>query len=246
MTPLTVICWFWKGWRDMYGPEHVNTLRTMLEAHLRIPHRLVCVTDQPTRDIKCETFPLWDWPNVRTEPRAPNCYRRLKLFSPNAAGAFGERMLSIDLDCVLFDDITPLITHHDFRIVQGYTAPYNGSMWLLRAGTRPQVYTDFDPAASPAEAAARKNANGTPFLGSDQAWIGHKLPGEAVWTRADGVQLFHELRLPKFSYNGVLPSGPAGNPRIMFFPGLMKPWHPAMKRDFPHIYAEYMLYHRGH
>jgi len=198
---------------------------------LHVPYRLLCVTDRP-KGITCETVPLWTWPDVPTQPSAPNCYRRLKLFAPDAAKLFGPRILSIDLDCVIFNDISALITRHPFRIVKGYTAPYNGSMWLLSAGARPQVYQDFDPKRSPREARMRKD--GREWLGSDQAWIAHKLPGEATWGADDGVHLFHELFL-----RGM--QTPA-DPRIIFFPGLTKPWSERMKRDYPHIHKAYMEY----
>ena len=32
-------------WGDKYGPEYVNNLYAMVERHLTVPHRFVCLTD---------------------------------------------------------------------------------------------------------------------------------------------------------------------------------------------------------
>lgn len=216
---LTVICWKWAGWRNVYRAEHVNVLQRMLATHLRMPHRLVCVTDDPA-GIECETVPLWSEPNVQRA--GPNCYRRLRLFSQDAAQTFGERVLSIDLDCVILDDITPLITDEDFRIVRGRSARYNGSMWLHLCGTRTFLWDEFDAKTSP-KAASR-------YVGSDQAWISHRCGEEAAWDKADGV--YHYTLLDK---RAPLPS----NARIVFFAGAMKPWSYALKREQRPLWEEY-------
>jgi hypothetical protein len=230
---LTVVCWKWAGWRAIYTAEHVNVLELMLKTHLRIPHRLVCVTDDPT-DVRCETMPIWDYPQVEVDKNKPNCFRRLRLFSDEARDMFGPRVLSIDLDCSILGDITPLITKHDFRIVQGRAAPYNGSMWLLRTGSRPQAWHDFDAEAFRDAVAGTKNVVGRPFYGSDQAWLSSKLPGEATWSDADGVYQYRDLalRAPEFPNDA----------RIVFFAGTRKPWDYSLKRHMPIIYQTYRKY----
>jgi len=219
---LTVVCFLWKGWRPLYDFSRVNILKNMLETHLKIPHRLICVTDTP-ENIECETMPLWDEPFVRTQEGAPNCYRRLALFKRDAGLTFGERILSIDLDCVMFDDITPLITDHDFRIVEGYNTPYNGSMFMIKSGAHPEIFESFDPKKSPIAAKSQG------FLGSDQAWFSYRLPRAKTWNHNDGVQLFLELRLK------IRPM----QSKIMFFPGLIKPWDERMMKEYPVIFNQY-------
>lgn len=226
---ITVCCFLWKGWRPLYGPEHVNALARMLINHLHLPHRLVCFTDMP-EGVACETRPLPDRPVVQTVGRKPNCYRRLWLFSREAM-TLGERVLSIGLDCVILRDLDPLFTDHDFRIVQGFTAPYNGDMWWLRTGSRTVAFDKFS-ARGVQTAAAKTMPNGRRFEGSDQAWLGHILPNEAVWTPADGVRLFHDLRVFKQQLSGA--------ERIVFFPGLKKPWHPEVARYAPTLHKAYL------
>src|SRR5690606_24538322 len=110
---------------------------------------------------------------------------RLAMFAPDAAATFGERIICMDLDCVIAQPLDALFSVDDeFRICRGTTAgrPYNGSMFTLRAGSRPQVYTEFT--------AERAAAAGRAFLGSDQAWISHILPNEKTWADAHGVHFW--------------------------------------------------------
>lgn len=233
MSDLTVVCWKWKStaWRpDGYGAKHVNALERMLKAYLHIPYRLVCVTDDP-KGVNCETYPLWDEPAVNVRDSEPNCYKRLKLFDPAMKDVFGEWVLSIDLDVLILDDISGLITFEDeFKIKEGKFCPYNGSMWLLKMGSRPEVWNDFDPENSPKVVRKNKMPNGRQWIGSDQAWISHRLPGEAVWTEEDGVAQFMR-GLPE---NGVKP-----NTKIIFFPGKTNPWGGDMPMLNDRLFKEY-------
>lgn len=229
---LTVVCWLWQGWRPLYNADHVNALQRMLADNLSLPHQLVCVTDNP-RGIKCPVVPLWDHPVANVKPLWPNCYLRLRMFSEEAQHIFGDRVLSIDLDCVMLQDITPLITDHDFRIVKGIHALYNGSMWLHRTGTRRHLWETFNPDESPGLAYNTYLPNGRRYLGSDQAWISYASPGEAVWSTEDGVHLCHG----SFK-NDVTPR----NARLIFFPGHRKPWDDYIKEKYPQIAEAYSKY----
>jgi hypothetical protein len=93
------------------------------------------------------------------------------------------------------------------------TTPYNGSMWMLRAGSRVKVWKTFDPQRSPRLGLAKR------YFGSDQAWIATCLgPNEKRWTRADGVYSYRNEIAPK---GGALPA----DARIVFFHGRHDPWH---------------------
>jgi hypothetical protein len=230
---LTVVCWKWDGWRAGYTAEQVNVLERMLKEHLHLDHRLVCVTDDPT-GVRCETMEIWNYPVVETLQGRPNCFRRLRLFSDEAGDMFGPRVLSIDLDCAIMGDITPLITDHDFRILQGEVAPYNGSMWLLRTGARPRAWDEFDPDTFHQAIAKTRTARHRPYYGSDQAWLSYVLPGEATWSEADGVYQYRNLALR----SADVPN----DARIVFFAGSRKPWDHALKRQMPIIYKTYRKY----
>ena len=113
--------------------------------------------------------------------------------------------------------MTPLWLREEAFVIWGETDPrsfYNGSMFLLTAGARPQVFETFDPWRSP-RAAKRAGK-----FGSDQGHISHVLgAGEATWTRADGV----------YSFRVHLRDGAAALPdtaRIVMFHGRTDPWSP--------------------
>lgn len=182
---ITFICWLWDGWRPIYGPQHVNALARMLKDYGPKDYRLICVTDMPKGITECMTYPLWDSPVADRKVR--NCFARLKLFNERHASRFGRRLVSIDLDVVIMNDIAPLFENlPDFKAVKGFSSLYNGSMWTLRPGVYPEVWDDFDPVASPAEIAARRES-GERIFGSDQAWMSIKIPDGELWTEEDGV-----------------------------------------------------------
>lgn len=219
---LTVACWRWQspvGYRSVFGPETVYALKAMVERHLHIPFRFMCLTDQPELLPGIEAVRLWDDCAAIPSPSGrhnPSCYRRLKAFAPDAHKVFGERLLSLDLDTVIVNDITPLVDRPDDFVIWGEsdftTQWYNGSAWLLRTGTRAKVWTEFDPETSP-EKAQRAGARG-----SDQGWISHVLgKGEATWGRKDGVYSFRKHIAPN---DYKLPA----DARLVAFHGRWDPW----------------------
>lgn len=234
---LSVVCWRWKpfnGYRSTYGPETVNTLRRMVARHYPEPHRFICVTDDPAGlDAGIEVVPLWNDHAELPHPsshRHPSCYRRLKAFAPEIEEKFGKRFVSLDLDCVIVDDLRPLWNRkEEFIGWGGTTSPasaLNGSMFLLKAGARAKVWKDFNPIYSPGLA---KSAG---FYGSDQAWMSYCLNGkEARWTTEDGVYSYRMHVAPK---KGRLPD----NARVVFFNGKIDPWSEG-PRDLPWIKEHY-------
>lgn len=231
---LDVICWKWEpvsGYRSQFGAAQVNTLRAMVARHYAGPHRFSCITDNPDGiDPRVRVLPLWnDHAEVRSPHggRNPSCYRRLRMFAPDAGRLIGDRMLSLDLDTVITGDVTPLWDRpDDFVIWEGNSGknPYNGSMILLRAGSRTCVWDDFDPRTSP------KRGIHIGYVGSDQAWIAYRLgPNEARWRRQDGVYSWR-VHIQQAT-RGKLPK----DARIVFFHGQHDPWHPWTQRLSPWI-----------
>lgn len=187
----------------------------MVRRNLSMPHRIACVTDTPQGiDPGIDIIqPPGDFHDISPNwgPRKPNCYRRLSMFRRDAAKIFGERFVCMDLDCVIGGPLDPLFNRKEDLVLFKGTSPdrpYNGSMMLIKAGCRPKVYEDFN-----AEGA---RASGAAFVGSDQAWLAHKLGrGERVWSERDGVFWYGSL------YRTL---AKAVKPRILFFPGKIKPW----------------------
>jgi hypothetical protein len=217
---LTVVCWKWQqpGGRAKFSSEHVNVLRNMVERNYRNEHQVVCFTDDDRgidRRVRC--FPVSNsHGNLQNPlgPEYPSCYRRLVAFSPGFEQYVGERFISLDLDCVIVDDVTTLWDRpEDIVFWQSpIRAPdYNGSMWMVRTGSREELYTEFDPKTVP-ELTHKANK-----IGSDQGWFSYRCPGEAVWTQDDGVWSWKpQLRNRRW----ILPPGA----RIVFFPGAEQPW----------------------
>lgn len=234
MDRLTVCTWKWKpkpGYRSTFDASAVNTLRAMVARHYRQPHEFVCLTDDPSGiDPEIRTVPIWDDFADLPGPHGVNCYRRLRAFSAEAAELIGPRFVSLDLDVVLVGDVAPLWDRPEDFVIWGDVArdtPYNGSMWLLRAGTRRQVWETFDPERSPAQTRALG------YVGSDQAWIGACLgPGETRWTTRDGV---YSWRVHLRRGRDVLPAGA----RIVMFHGADDPWMPHVRQRQPWVARHY-------
>ncbi len=235
---LSVVTWKWKpreGYRSTFGPDTVNVLKRMIDRHYSDPHRFICVTDDADGiDPSVEILPLWnDFADVPSPHggKNPSCYRRLRMFHPEIGKHFGERFVSLDLDAVITGDMRPIWNRPEDFVAWGDTNPrpgshYNGSMILLRAGARPQVWERFDPVTSPRESLRAR------CWGSDQGWISFVLgQGEAKWSRRDGVYSFRN-DLQK------CPSLPA-NAKIVLFHGNVDPWQPAAQARHSWIQEHY-------
>lgn len=214
MSKLRVMTWLWQqpNGRTKYEDHHVRIWSAMVRRHITIPHDIAVVTDVPGDYGDVEVIkPPMDFVDVRIPTwgeHMPQCLRRIAMFRPDAAEVFGaERFVSMDLDCVISGSLDPLFDRNEDAVFyRGTTAarPYNGSMTMLTAGARPQVYTDFTP--------EKAIEAGNKYLGSDQAWVSHILgEGEAVWDATDGVHAWRSSRN-------------VGDPRITFFLSKEKPW----------------------
>jgi len=212
-------------YRSTFTAEHVNTMLSGLGRQYHKPFRLTCITDDATGiSSEVRIIPLWnDWAHIPSPhgPSYPSCYRRLKLFSPDAADFIGPYFACLDLDMVFTGDITPLFEPDaDFKIWgdTNRATPYNGSLWKMRAGARRRVWDEFDPIEAP----ARSRRMG--YIGSDQGWISACLgPNEARWTQRDGIYSF---RVHVHRYGCRLPA----NARIVIFHGAIDPWSPLAQR----------------
>lgn len=232
---LTICCFKWHvpHYRSHFGPQTVNVLRAMVRRHYRDPYEFVCVTDDPVGiDPDIRIVPLWsDFATVRSPygTHQPSCYRRLKLFSLEAKTLIGERFVCLDLDTVIVDDMRPVWNRSEDFVIWNEIDPrsyYNGSMFLLTAGAREQVWTKFDPKTSPQRA---KDAG---RFGSDQGWISYILgPDEAKWTVTDGV---YSYRAHIQRGDGQLPA----NARITMWHGSLDPWS-AYAQNIPWVRQHY-------
>jgi len=225
----SVVTWKWepmRRYRATFTAEHVNTLAAMVRRSYPRKVNVICVTDQADGiDRSVEVIPDFrDFVEVPSPHggKNPSCYRRLRMFHPEIASVFGKRFVSIDLDMVLIGDVSSVWDRPEDFVAFGDTNPqpgshYNGSMMLLTAGSRPQVWNTFDPQTSPEQ--SRRAGS----WGSDQGFISYTLGGgEAKWGKKDGV----------YSYRNHLASDPytlPDNAKVVSFHGALNPWSPEVQ-----------------
>lgn len=226
---LQIVLWKWRGHDPdrQYEPDHVNIMCNMLRRNLQhYPHRIVCVTDEPGGILECETAPLWlDHNNLAngSGKHLPSCYRRLKLYDRETQKDLGidkgDRILSLDLDALICADIRELVQTEGLYVgweLAGLAHPrvFNGSFQMFDAGTLQDIWSEFDPHTSIAEAGRQG------FRGSDQAWLSMRLINRAgtvglKWPDVSSYPLHNKIQ-------GIL----RRDNRIIFFHGKEKPWSP--------------------
>lgn len=186
-------------WGNKYGPEYLANLVGMFRRRLSIQHRFLVITDDPALPIPAGAerlegldrgAPFWDW---------PECYRRLFLQSAEATAILADtgvdRVLQVDLDTLVLDDLDPLIKPMIDTPAAIWRAPsigrygytLNPSLFLFRPGYLAPVYKAFAQRAMQM-IEARKAAG---WIGSDQGILSHALAGGGypfrTWDEADGV-----------------------------------------------------------
>jgi len=171
-------CFKWRGPDPdrVFLPLHVNTLYRMLAANYRKPFRFVCITDDTSGLIpEVETLPLPDMAEIPAPngDRYPSCYRRLWLWSEEAAQVLPGQVVCIDIDVVIAGDVTEFFDRDEDCVMWGdadhKSLKYSGGLWMIRTGTRTHVWDNFDPIESP------KATKAAGLLGSDQAWLSYCL-----------------------------------------------------------------------
>jgi hypothetical protein len=191
----------------------VRKLRFGLHSHLKQPHRLLCMTDHRRLMAADVEFRKLADPELTKQP---GCFVRLRMFDPDWQQQHGidERAVCIDLDVVITGALDPLFDRPEpFVILQGANSinpcPFNGSLWMLRAGTHPELWRDFTP----------ERAAAAPFFRfpDDQGWFWHKAPAAAGWRAGtNGVYAFQK---PGWPPGTALPR----DARIVVFPGHRSP-----------------------
>jgi hypothetical protein len=206
---LSICTWLWG---NKYNTEDVRKLRDGLKRHLRQQYRFLLFSDCPVVLEGVHNQPILDMDLLDR-----GCFCRLRRSDPEwqKANHLDERIVNIDLDVVITGPLDPLFDRPEpFVILHGANAanpcPYNGSLSMLRAGYRPDVWSDFSVEA----------AKGVPFYSfpDDQGWLHHKLPNAAAWNAGSqsGVYAFKK---PGWPQGNALPA----DARMVVFPGWRSP-----------------------
>lgn len=274
---LDIVTWRWKpmvkGYRSDFSPAaRVNTMLAMVDRNYRAPYRFTCVTDDPKGiDPAVRILPLpEEFRHLRSPHGAhqPHCYMRVSAWGPWGEDNFGERFVSLDLDAVIARDMRPVWDREEECVMWADALspnPYNGSMWLLKNGSRADIYWTLNAYVKDGhDPGERTKADG--LFGSDQAWYARWLRGDraATWNRSHGVYswrvhmapaAFGGVRLaptqeailrmrrggeppgPISKYDGTLPP----EARVVFFHGIYDPWNPQLLQRFPWIKDNYKI-----
>jgi hypothetical protein len=188
-------------WGQKYGPHYAERLRNGVERFLPGARFLVA---KPQREDEYLT-------------RIPGCFARMRVFDPvwqaKNGIAEGDTIVNLDLDLVITRCLVGLFDRAEpFSILQGVNAAnpcrYNGSVWTLRAGYRPDVWSEFTIEKAEAITVAD--------FPDDQRWFEYMIPDAGAFGPADGV------------YGFCKPGWPAGpdlpkNARIVAFFGWRDP-----------------------
>lgn len=174
----------------------------MFERHLHLRHTFSCITRNAEGiddRVRIVTPPSPLQGDIR-------CRRRMWQFAAERAADLGPRILVVDLDIVIVDDVTPLVDRPEpivgWRV--GYAGVYSGSFLLFDAGALDGAWRAYkaDPVGYPVSTGE--------MYGSDQAMLNHWLKGRRIaqWTESDGLITWFGKGYERLQHHGMGPSRP--------------------------------------
>jgi hypothetical protein len=190
------------SWGTKYGPDYVAKLASAVKRNLKQPHRFAVFFPQEEDEYLTEI---------------KGCFARLRTFDPEWQAANGiepgDKIVCMDLDLIVTGPLDELLDREEpFTILQGVNSanpcPFNGSLWMLEAGYRPDVWHEFSP----------ELAEKVPYyeFPDDQAWLADMIPDAGKFGPEDGVYAFQKKGWPK---GELLPR----NAKVVCFPGWRDP-----------------------
>ena len=228
MSELTVACCLWfdpaRPRSYQFTRDDVLIWDRMIARNLSVPHRRLCITHRP--DLVADfivTAPL------DPEKHVPGlCTVKLQAHKPGGIAKNGDRILLMDVDCIVTGDLNPLVQRSEPAVwwknpnykKGGRRGFIQGSMQLFTVGATEFLWRDFDPSTAPAWINRR-------FGGGEQAWISERMNKAYPeigwewdvphWTEADGV--YGAGRLVEGMMGAGVQSQLPENARIVFTPG---------------------------
>lgn len=196
---LTICTW---RWGSKFPGHYVERLKAGIARHLKQEYRFAVFS--PLAEDEYLT-------------KIPGCLCRLRMFDPawQERHKIEGRLVCIDLDVVITGPLDDIFDRPEsFVILHGGNSsnpcPYNGSLMMIRAGTRPDVWRDF----------SLKRTREMPHFEfpDDQAVYAYKIPDAAGWKVGweSGIYCFQKPGWPK---GDALPK----DARIVAFPGWRDP-----------------------
>lgn len=212
-----VVTFLYQGWNSShYDVEKVNVLRRMVSRNLRRPHKFAVFVDRPYEGFDDEIIVL----KMSTHwLEFGRCFPRLQMFNDETLKRYADRVLMLDLDCVIVGGLDFLFTKHreekivfwrDVLNTQGQISfCYNGGLVVFDPRSNENLAENF-----PGEKAIAKSG----FNGSDQAYYRYELgPDMPVVDHLDGILSY------KFDRVRSMINKP-DDARIIMFHGNPKPW----------------------
>lgn len=208
---INIVTWLWG---TKYISADVEKLKNAVSRNLDQRYNFILSSDRPMHLENSKWIEIQD----KELTKLKGCFARLRMFDPEwqkSIGAKkGEKIVCIDLDVVTTGKLDPFFNRDEsFVIVQGANAanpcPYNGSMFMLRAGEHSDVWKDF----------SIQKASAVPYyeFPDDQGWFWHKMPQAAGWKA--GQEGLYAFQKPGWPGGENLPD----DARIVIFPGWRSP-----------------------
>lgn len=134
-------------WGDLYGPEFVNKLYSMVKRNITREFRFVCITDDTKGiDAVIETLVI---PEICMPVGKPTTgWKKLTVFSEQL-GDLSGKTLFLDLDVVIVDNIDALFDYSEkFTIIENWTQKGRGignsSVFCYRIGEHVDVLKHYE------------------------------------------------------------------------------------------------------
>ncbi len=229
---MITVC-LWK-WGKKYTASHVARMQSMLSRHLTLPHRIVCITDQP-KDLPAGVTPA---PMPKLLAGDYKGLRRMWLYSAKA-GVLGDRLLQLDIDVILTANIDSIVDRPEPFVIWksdsnwGEKWAYNATVMLITPGAKDDVWRRYSADPLGVMRAAEKAGFGAK-VNSDQAAAMYLLKDDShvpVWTQDDGIYAYRVFAGKHGDRGQVLPAGC----KIVSFHGPRDPAMPELQAKSPWI-----------
>ena len=154
-----------------YSSDYVERLYQAVTRHLTVPHRFVCLTDQP-ENFSCETLPI--------PMNLPGWWGKLALFSDVIQG----RILFFDLDTVITGNIDDFANYQgDLAIIKPFYRDSGYASGVLNIGpsAHRHVWEQFSQNPQKAVNYCAEHADPAPWNCGDQRWLELTVPQADYW-----------------------------------------------------------------
>lgn len=214
MTDKLVI--FCMKWGPKYGPEYVNRLAAGVKKNLSLPHRFVCLTEEPKGiNPSIEILPL---PNVGLPKGSKERgWNKLGVFDKSMSN-LGEIGLFLDLDLIIVGSIDELFHFPgEFCIIKDWVkakpAHGNSSVFRFKIGAYPHLLEKFGPERKRIQATYR----------NEQEYVTAEAGPAPTWWPSDWCVSFKRHAIPKGFAKLWKPPRPPKGAKIIVFHGKPNP-----------------------